>query len=465
MKKSLLLLLLTGLTQWAAAQNALNLTRLARWDDETLPVASPGGLNLQYSGIWGLVVNDREIAVMGGALDVLFFDVTEPGQPELIGKFAGTQPTIWREFKSYKNRVYAVSDGTNEGMMIFDLTNAPDTIVRTYWSAEFFGSSHTITLDTVSGRIYLNGSSTISQGILVLDVSQNPDVPTLIGPVSLQGQGGYVHDSYIRNDTLYASSGGDGYFIYDFSQPETGTAPLLASVTTGGYNHNSWLTEDGRYAYYTEEVPAGLPIHIVDLQNLATNEIEVVGSFLDNLLDTLSAQPQAIPHNLYIKGDLLYDSQYEDGLLIYDISDRLNPVLIAYYDTHPENTIYNGYYGNWGNYPWFPSGNIIASDMQNGLQVLRLDLTSGTGNPAAALPVQVFPNPAGELLTVGLSAADAAAGWSYRLLSPAGQLLLQGAGIRDARIQLDVQGLPAGLYFLEVRSAAGKVAVRKVAVD
>ncbi|HNL39569.1 MAG TPA: hypothetical protein PKH43_10555, partial [Saprospiraceae bacterium] len=63
--------------------------RLAHWDDESLPVASPGNLNLQYSGCWGMAVNGHEYAVLGGAAHVLIFDITTPETPELVGKFAG----------------------------------------------------------------------------------------------------------------------------------------------------------------------------------------------------------------------------------------------------------------------------------------------------------------------------------------------------------------------------------------
>ena len=193
------------------SQDSLNMIRLAHWDDESLPVASPGNLNLQYSGCWGMAVNGHEYAVLGGAAHVLIFDITTPETPELVGKFAGTATTVWREFKSYKNRLYAVSDNTTEGLMIFDFSNAPDTIVRSYWSNEFFNKSHTITLDTVSGRIYLNGTDVANQGLLVLDVSQNPDEPQLLASVTVDG--GYIHDSYVRGDTIYASSGYEGYYI------------------------------------------------------------------------------------------------------------------------------------------------------------------------------------------------------------------------------------------------------------
>ncbi|MEO6760247.1 MAG: hypothetical protein ABIO24_12390, partial [Saprospiraceae bacterium] len=266
MKKQLLSLAFSAITCFAFSQTNLNVQLLGHWDQDTLPTASPGNLNLQYSGCWGLAVNDHEFAVLGGAHHVLFFDVTQPANPTLVGKFAGTATTVWRELKSYKNRMYAVSDNTTEGLMIFDLSQAPATITRTYWSNEFFNKAHTITLDTVSGRIYLNGTDVASQGLLVLDVSQNPDKPTLLANVNLQQYGGYIHDSYVRNDTIYASSGYEGYYIIDMK--DVNNPHLLANVATSGYNHNSWLNTAGTYAYYTEEIPDGQPIKIVDLQKL-----------------------------------------------------------------------------------------------------------------------------------------------------------------------------------------------------
>lgn len=441
----------------AAAQDSLNMIRLARWDDDSLPVASPGNLQLQYSGCWGLAVNGHEFAVLGGAGHVLFFDVTDPADPQLVGKFAGSSITIWREFKSYKNRIYGVSDNTTEGLMIFDLTNAPDTIVQTYWSNEFFNSAHTITLDTVSGRIYLNGTNVANQGLLVLDVKQNPDQPQFLANVTVPG--GYIHDSYVRGDTIYASSSYDGYYIIDMTDPESPVG--LAQISTGGYNHNSWLTTDGRYAYYTEEIPKGQPIKIVNLQDLGSGFIEIANTFLDPLLT--DQPPEAIPHNVYIKDNLLFNSQYEDGLLVYDITDPVAPVLVGYYDTHPENTVYNGYYGNWGSYPWLPSGTIISGDMQNGLQLLRLTGASSAHTPAAQLTAVIAPNPASQQTVIRLPSA--ATGWQYRLLSPTGQVLRAASVEQTTEVVVPLAGVPAGFYFVEILDKNGRSAVRKLVVE
>lgn len=458
MKKNLLLAFGFCLAHTLLAQDSLNMKRLARWDDESLPIAP--FYNIQYSGCWGLALNGREYAVLGGALHVLFFDITEPTQPKLIGKFEGASPTAWREFKSYKNRIYGVSDATSEGLMIFDMSQAPDTVIRTYYSNEFFARSHTITLDTTSGRIYLNGSNVANTGLLVLDVSQNPDQPVFLNSVALAG--GYVHDSYVRNDTVYTSSGFEGYYIFDFTNPLK--PDTLASISTGGYNHNSWLNMEGTYSYYTEEIPDGRPVQIIDLQNLANKELEVAGAFLDRF-STPTSDPfhDAIPHNVYIRDNLLFNSQYEDGLLVYDISEPLNPKLVAHYDTHPQNTQYNGYRGNWGNYPWLPSGTIIAGDMQNGLQLLKLDFTISTQAPTSELKVGVSPNPASDALTIRLT--DAPDFWSYRLLDAMGRVAGTGQVHGAAQQTLSLHGCSAGLYFLEIRANDGSRAVRKVVVE
>lgn len=404
-----------------------------------------------------MAVNNHEFAIIGGALHVFIFDITDPKNPVMVGKFAGQKNTVWREFKSYRNRLYAVSDATEEGLMIIDMQNAPNDIKRVYYSNEFFNRAHTITLDTLNGHIYLNGTNVVNNGSLILDVSQNPDQPSLVAAVTLEG--GYIHDSYVRHDTLYASSGKAGLYVYDFTYP---LAPVtLGSVETGGYNHLSWLTKSGEYAYYTEEIPDGRPIQIVNLKNQLNGDFEVVGSFLDNL--TPNAGNFAIPHNIYIKDELLYNSQYEDGLLVYDISAPLTPVLVAYYDTHPQNTTYNGYYGCWGNYPWLPSGTIIASDMQNGLNLLKQTKVSAVHQILTTPAVQVFPNPASGVLNVQVP--ENSSDWGYRLLDLSGKCVGNTQGISNAQESISLNGIEPGLYFIEIQFDSGIRVVQKVVVE
>jgi len=80
-----------------------------------------------------------------------------------------------------------------------------------------------------------------------------------------------------------------------------------------------------------------------------------------------------IVHNPFLKGDLCFTSYYHDGLQIIDVSNPSDPIRVGYYDTDPTTTNYNGFKGSWGTYPYFPSGNVIASDVDKGLYVLELD--------------------------------------------------------------------------------------------
>ncbi|MGH7178372.1 MAG: hypothetical protein ACREJC_13420, partial [Tepidisphaeraceae bacterium] len=41
-----------------------------------------------------------------------------------------------------------------------------------------------------------------------------------------------------------------------------------------------------------------------------------------------------------------------------------------------DGSAFYGYHGAWNNYPFFPSGNVIVSDIDGGLFVLRPDISN-----------------------------------------------------------------------------------------
>ena len=74
----------------------------------------------------------------------------------------------------------------------------------------------------------------------------------------------------------------------------------------------------------------------------------------------------------FIIGTEAIISYYHDGMQIFDISNPSNVTQKAFYDTYPDNAVNNhaGFEGDWGVYPFYPSENIIASDITYGLFVL-----------------------------------------------------------------------------------------------
>ena len=75
-------------------------------------------------------------------------------------------------------------------------------------------------------------------------------------------------------------------------------------------------------------------------------------------------------HNLYIRGNLMYQSNYVSGLRIVDISNRAEPKEVGFLDTVPGNDA-PGFDGSWSNYPFFASGTIVVTSGREGVFFVR----------------------------------------------------------------------------------------------
>ncbi len=367
--KYILVLVLTCCALVGFGQDSLNMERLAQWDPVGYPT-NPGGV--QYNDLWGWVApTGEEYAILGNSDSILVIDVTECGDPQRVfGYYGGDDPT-WRDFKTYGNYAYGVCDGCNEGLHIFDLGALPNgPVEHVLTTTEFFVDIHNIFIDEGSARLYAVYGSSGSTEVRILDLT-DPESPTLLASHNLiSGNGNHIHDLYVKNDTIYGSHGYEGFYVWDLVDAQNPI--LLGNVDTGNYNHSSWIDQSGQYAYYAEEVPTGQPMGIIDLTNLGVpnNDIFMVGTFVDQI----EPNGSPTPHNPYVRGDYLYISYYEDGTKVYDISNPTSPVLLGYYDTYPSNDgNYTGYEGNWGTYPYLPSGCIISSDITFGLHTLQVD--------------------------------------------------------------------------------------------
>lgn len=364
--RNFLSLFLVLLSLSLSAQQSYNMQFHSNWDDNSIPSRS----GVVFNDIWGYAAHGREYAIMGSTQGTIFFDVTNPNAPQEVARIPGGYTrSLWRDFKTYRAFAYGVADETSasnrSGLQIFDLSDLPNSVFKVYDSFAFFEKAHNIFIDEKSGRLYVAGSNTRYSGIIVLDISVNPASPTLLASVNLPG--GYIHDVYVRNDTAYCSHGNNGLYIYDMRSP---TMPVLLGALTSypnaGYNHSSWLTEDGDHLIFADETHNRY-LKVVDVSDL--NNLTIVGSIKSTLLAPNASN--SIAHNPFIKGDSVYISYYHEGVQVYDISDPTAPVNVSYYDTEPANTNYSGYRGTWGVYPFLPSGNIIASDVTRGLFVME----------------------------------------------------------------------------------------------
>jgi choice-of-anchor B domain-containing protein len=315
--------------------------------DDHLAVTGPGGVS--GSGNWGYTTADgRRFALTGTSGGLSIVEVTNPRQPRVVTHVPGGA-SQWREVRTYRQYVYITTEAKT-GLDIVDMSN-PDRPVKVRTWNETFTSAHTLWADAERGLLFVNGTS---NGMRVLDLEPDPTNPREVG----SWDAFYVHDSYARGETLYASSIYEGFLaILDVRDP--GRIREITRFSTGGhFTHNSWLTRDGRYLFTTDERP-DRPLEGWDIGDpMAPRK---VSEYL--------ARAGSIPHNVMIDGDRLLVSHYTDGVRLLDVRDPERPRVLGYYDTYTGTA--EGFAGAWGSYIFPSSDLIVVSDISGGLFVVQ----------------------------------------------------------------------------------------------
>ena len=136
-------------------------------------------------------------------------------------------------------------------------------------------------------------------------------------------------DSEYQGHEICLGSNETALSIADVTDKENPVALSMASYPAVAYAHQGWLTDDHRFFYMNDEgdepqnLVEGTRTLIWDVTDL--DEPQLAGEHIAETTDT--------DHNLYIKGDLMYQSNYGAGFRVLDISDRDSPVEVAYFDT------------------------------------------------------------------------------------------------------------------------------------
>jgi len=452
---------------------------LGQWSDSTL-VGSAWYDNI-YNEVWGVAVNGREFAVVGSTAGTHFIDVTEPHAPEQVQFVPGAAQggaIIHRDYHDFGDYLYAVCDEGPSTLQIMDISQLPDTVLVPYDTNAEIRTAHNIFVDTATAKLYafaLNGGSLGYSAMRLYDISE-PLNPQPLGEYNNFGGlfAGHVHDGYVRDDIAFLNCGTDGFAIVDFSDPANpNTISTLTDYPARGYNHSGWLTDDARY-YYMGDENHGYDIKAIEVANPCEPDVRT----------TFNAEvpnPNSIPHNQVVACDYLYVPYYYDGLMVYDISDPANPEKVLYYDTseEPNGTSYKG---AWGVYPFLPSGNILVTDMQEGLfvfeavdadcaanqQLAPVDLDcltpTSTEEVLAVKGLEVFPQPARDQLQVSWAEMAEGQPLQAQLYATTGQLVhtWQPTAL-SAKFELTLpNGLNAGLYVLRLQQGGREASARVV---
>ena len=330
----------------------------------------------------------REYAVIGLYTGTAFVEITQPGNPLIVGEIPGPQ-SLWRDVKVFQNYCYAVSEGGG-GIQVINLANIDNgvvTLVNTV-NDDSTSSTHTLALNPQSGYLYRSGGG--SQGIRVYNLNANPAAPQRVGTWSDR----YSHEVSVFSYTSGPAAGRElAYVCGGFNTGYTSTGLYVVDVTNKAnpvlvkyvpypnswYAHQVWPSPDGQWLYLNDELDddnLGLTCRTRVFNNSNPLDVTYHGFFTNG--------ETSVDHNLYTRGNLIFESNYRTGLRVFQTTapgTPTNPVEIAWFDTWPEDDAAE-FNGLWNNYPYFPSGVVIGSDIEKGLFVWWV----GTPPVAISLP-------------------------------------------------------------------------------
>ncbi len=354
-----------------------------------IPAEELGGQGAEGNDSWGWTdpQTGKEYALVGTTTSAAFVDMSDPSNPIFLGRIpTNTVNSVWRDIKVYQNHAFIVADFTSNvspsdrqhGMQVFDLTRLrnvanPPEIFAADATYTGFGKAHNIVINEDSGFAYAVGSDTFNGGPHFINI-QNPTSPISAGGYS---EDAYSHDAqvvtYNGPDTehvgkeIYIGSNENEVVIVDVTDKDNPEQISTIDYSNIGYTHQGWFTENMEYFLLGDEV---------DEIDFGINSRTIVFDFSDLDAPVFHMEylgpTAAIDHNGYVVGDTYYLANYTAGVRAIDISNIASGVMIesGFIDTYSPNNN-TAFSGAWKIYPFFESGNIVVSDIEGGLFIVR----------------------------------------------------------------------------------------------
>ena len=364
-----------------------------------------GGSSVLVNDCWGWTdsASGRKFAIVGLTNACSFIEVTDPENPLYLGKLdtaeAG-QNRFWRDMKVHNDHVFIVADGTgnDQGIQVLDLSllltadpASPSNFTATSHYTGF-SRAHNIVINEVTGHGYCvgawnnSGNRLFSGGLAIFDFND----PNNITPIGSFSADGYTHDAqvvmYNGPDTdhtgkeIVFASNEDTLTIVEIDTNANGSVSASQISRRGyaesSYSHQGWVSADHKYFYMNDELDerdifqAGNPAvptrtHIWNVEDLDNPVYEGFHEGAEKTID----------HNLYVKGDFIYQANYTSGMRILQI-DSEDPTSLSefgFFDTFmADNDV--SFDGAWSVYPFFDYGDddvILISDLQGGMFMVR----------------------------------------------------------------------------------------------
>ncbi|GAB7359548.1 hypothetical protein MBLNU230_g6736t1 [Neophaeotheca triangularis] len=386
-----------------------------------LPHSALGSTEGQGSSSWGWTdpESGREFVAIGQYDGTAFAEITSEGKMSYLGRLPqyDDEGSRWREIRIVNDLMVVGSEAIHHGVQFFDMKKvldlnpeSPTTFTQEdltgHWDELPIGRTHNIVVNhelnyavavgSVGGNetVRVRGDLPCRGGLIWLDIS-DPTNPT--SPGCAAGDG-YVHDAecvvyhgpdkrYEGRDICY-SYNEDTMTIYDATDKVGNTTNIISRtgypgaeyVHQGVVNNLFWQ----EYIFIDDEfderdatvgpMTQGLPTtHIFDIRDL--EQPYYSGNF--------AGRKRSIDHNQYVTDGFLYQSNYGNGLNVWDIrSVPKDPsgdsvCEAGYFDIYPEDDELEGggevaFLGSWSSYALFKSGFILIHTIERGSFIVKM---------------------------------------------------------------------------------------------
>ena len=188
---------------------------------------------------------------------------------------------------------------------------------------------------------------------------------------------------------MISADGRSRYFrVLDITNIRSNTSPVLLKQTafaSGIYAHSMAVSEDFTTLYTFEE----FNVYDIGVYDLTSRE-SVMPQLNSFSWSGEAAAGETIVHNGHIRGNYLVVAYYEAGLRVFDVSNPLNPLEVGKYETWRDpdgdgrfnEKIDGEYHGAWNLHLDLPSGNVLVSDRNSGLFIVKINPVPLPARPA-----------------------------------------------------------------------------------
>lgn len=382
------------------------------------------------SGSWGWSYKGREFIAIGQTYGASFSEVTKDGQLEYLGRLpAQNDSVIWREMQVLKDTLIIGSEGIGHGIQFFDLKKllklspkSPKTFdIKTdiAWvniEQGIKGRSHTVRANEEKNYAVALGcggrpgrNDTCAGGPVFI----NTDDITKPYVEGCAPQDGYTHDAqcivyrgphkkYYGRDICYGYNE-DTLTIYDVTNKKGVGAGSIISRTPyvgASYTHQGWVTDEywQTHIVMDDELDEGQ----IDPNRTAPNSPAKDGFAVTYIWDIQNleapkvsgyykATTRMVDHNQFVWDGLAYQSNYQSGLRILDVSsiprnpDGSKVEEIAYFDVFPGDDAQPGGgdalwdAGTWSHWTFPGSGYTVINTIDRGAFVVKPKWGRGKG--------------------------------------------------------------------------------------